>query len=171
MTGDTRHPQEARETISVEVNNALNSTDTIDCVISSEIVGENIIVKKPLRILRGENKTVVFTPEEFPQLVIENPRLWWPVNKGPQNLYELKMTVSVDGVVCDSVKTRFGIREITSDMNTPDHSRVFYINGKRIFIRGTNWIPEAMLRSSDERTYAELRYTLIPACLVYRNSA
>ena len=149
----------ARETISVEVNNALNSTDTIDCVISSEIVGENIIVKKPLRILRGENKTVVFTPEEFPQLVIENPRLWWPVNKGPQNLYELKMTVSVDGVVCDSVKTRFGIREITSDMNTPDHSRVFYINGKRIFIRGTNWIPEAMLRSSDERTYAELRYT------------
>lgn len=69
------------------------------------------------------------------------------------------MTVSVDGVVCDSVKTRFGIREITSDMNTPDHSRVFYINGKRIFIRGTNWIPEAMLRSSDERTYAELRYT------------
>ena len=149
----------ARETISVEVNNPLNSTDTIDCVVRGEIVGENIIVEKPLRILRGEDKTVTFTPEEFPQLYIQNPRLWWPVNKGPQNLYELKMTVSVDGVVCDSVKTRFGIREITSDTNTPDKSRVFYVNGKRIFIRGTNWIPEAMLRGSDERTYAELRYS------------
>ena len=33
------------------------------------------------------------------------------------------------------------------------------MNGKRLFIRGTNWIPEAMLRTSDERTYAELRYS------------
>ena len=49
--------------------------------------------------------------------------------------------------------------EITSDTKTPDKSRVFYVNGKRLFIRGTNWIPEAMLRHSDERTYAELRYT------------
>jgi mannosylglycoprotein endo-beta-mannosidase len=44
-------------------------------------------------------------------------------------------------------------------MKTPDQSRTFYVNGKEIFIRGTNWIPEAMLRTSDERTYAELRYT------------
>lgn len=102
---------------------------------------------------------MTFSPEDFPQLVMKAPKLWWPVNKGPQNLYDLKLKVSVNGVECDSVKTRFGIREITSDRNTPDKSRVFYVNGKRLFIRGTNWIPEAMLRTSDERTYAELRYT------------
>ena len=38
-------------------------------------------------------------------------------------------------------------------------SRTFIVNGHKIFIRGTNWIPEGMLRTSDERTYAELRYT------------
>ena len=65
----------------------------------------------------------------------------------------------VDGKYSDEVKTRFGIREITSDQCTPDQSRQFYVNGKKIFIRGTNWIPEAMLCHSDERTYAELRYT------------
>lgn len=65
----------------------------------------------------------------------------------------------VDGKYSDEVKPRFGIREITSDQCTPDQSRQFYVNGKKIFIRGTNWIPEAMLRHSDERTYAELRYT------------
>ena len=106
-----------------------------------------------------EEKTITFSPEDFPQLILQKPRLWWPLNKGPQNLYDLKLTAYVDGVACDSVTTRFGIREITSDQCTPDKSRTFYVNGKQIFIRGTNWIPEGMLRASDERTYAELRYT------------
>ena len=150
---------QARETVSVEVINSSTSNSGINCKVKGEIVGENISFEKSFRVIRGEQKLVTFSPEEFPQLVMNSPRLWWPVNKGPQNLYDLKLTVSVDGVICDSVKTRFGIREITSDTKTPDKSRVFYVNGKRLFIRGTNWIPEAMLRHSDERTYAELRYT------------
>lgn len=149
----------ARETVSVEVINPSNNNGVTTCTVAGEIAGENIRFEKKLDILRGEEKTLTFTAEEFPQLVLKNPRLWWPVHKGPQNLYEMKLTVSVNGVVCDSVKTKFGIREITSDVNTPDKSRVFYVNGKRLFIRGTNWIPEAMLRNSDEHTYAELRYT------------
>lgn len=149
----------ARETVSVEVVNSSNNNGVTLCTVKGEIMGEDIRFEKSLPILRGEEKILTFTPEEFPQLVMDNPRLWWPVNKGPQNLYEVKLTVSIDGVVCDSVKTKFGIREITSDQNTPDKSRAFYVNGKRLFIRGTNWIPEAMLRTSDERTYAELRYT------------
>ena len=117
------------------------------------------VFQKEISLFRGETREIVFTPEEFPQLKIDNPRLWWPLFKGKPDLYELKMTVSVKGQVSDSLKTRFGIREITSDQNTPDKSRQFYVNGKKIFIRGTNWIPEGMLRHSDERTYAELRYT------------
>ena len=62
-------------------------------------------------------------------------------------------------MIADSVNTRFGIRDITADRNTPDSSKVFYVNGRKVFIRGSNWIPEAMLRNSDERMYAELRYT------------
>jgi hypothetical protein len=150
---------EARESVSVELINPSTSFDTLNCLIRGEITGEQIRFEKSCRILRGEELTVTFTPDEFPQLVIPRPRLWWPVNKGKQELYELKLTVSIDGVPCDSVKTAFGIREITSDTSTPDRSRLFYINGQRLFIRGSNWIPEAMLRHSDGRTYAELRYT------------
>ena len=150
---------QARETVSVEIINPSTSNRVISCKVKGEIVGENITFEKTFRLMRGEEKTATFSPEEFPQLVINSPKLWWPVNKGPQNLYDLKLTVSVDGKECDSVKTRFGIREIVSDRKTPDKSRVFYVNGKRLFIRGTNWIPEAMLRTSDERTYAELRYS------------
>ena len=150
---------QARETVSVEIINPSTSNRVISCKVKGEIVGENITFEKTFRLMRGEEKIATFTPEEFPQLIINSPKLWWPVNKGPQNLYDLKLTVSVDGKECDSVKTRFGIREIISDRKTPDKSRVFYVNGKRLFIRGTNWIPEAMLRTSDERTYAELRYS------------
>ncbi len=147
----------AEETVSVEVSNPTQRNVT--CIVKGEIEEEGITFSKEVELFRGETKEISFAPEDFPQLIIKNPRLWWPIFKGKQELYELKLTAYVDGKVSDSVKTRFGIREITSDQNTPDKSRQFYVNGKRIFIRGTNWIPEAMLRNSEERTYAELRYT------------
>lgn len=147
----------SRQTVSVEVTNP--TQQKVKCFVKGEIVGENISFSKEIEMFRGEKKEVTFTADEFPQLIIKNPRLWWPLFKGKPELYELKMTAFVDGKISDEVKTRFGIREITSDQNTPDQSRQFYVNGKKIFIRGTNWIPEGMLRTSDERTYAELRYT------------
>lgn len=147
----------AKETVSVEVTNPTQRS--VKCTVKGEIIGENITFSKDLKLFRGETKEICFTPEEFPQLTIKNPRLWWPIFKGNPELYELKLTVSIDGKVSNEIKTRFGIREITSDQNTPDKSRQFYVNGKKLFIRGTNWIPEGMLRTSDERTYAELRYT------------
>ena len=149
----------AKETISVEIINPSTRSKKVNCVVSGEIVGEGIKFYKKVTLFRGETQEIIFSPEEFPQLAIKNPRLWCPVFKGKPEMYELKINVAVNGVVCDSVKTRFGIREIISDQNTPDRSRQFYVNGKKIFVRGTNWIPEAMLRNSDERTYAELRYT------------
>lgn len=161
VKSDLRKPDydEARETVSVEVVNPGNTNRKVRCTVKGEIVGTDIVFEKQVNLIRGEVKQVTFTPDDYPQLVMSHPRLWWPVNKGPQNLYKLKLTVESDGVICDSLHTTFGIREITSDTNTPDGSRVFYINGKRLFIRGSNWIPEAMLRNSKERTYAELRYT------------
>jgi len=147
----------AGETVSVELFN--ESMKTINCKVKGEIVGEGITFEKNMAMIRGENQEIVFSPNDFPQLQIQNPRLWWPQFKGKPEMYELKFTVFIDGVLADSIKTRFGIREITVDRNSPDNSKNFYVNGKKIFIRGSNWIPEAMLRNSDERMYAEMRYT------------
>ena len=60
------------------------------------------VFQKEISLFRGETREIVFTPEEFPQLKIDNPRLWWPLFKGKPDLYELKMTVSVKGQVSDS---------------------------------------------------------------------
>lgn len=147
----------AEESVSVEIANAVMRP--VKCMVKGEIAGENIKFEKQIELSRGEEKKIEFTAKDFPGLLIDHPRLWWPRFKGQQELYELKLKVYIDGIVADSINTRFGIREIRTDRNSPDSSKNFYVNGKKIFIRGANWIPEAMLRNSDERMYAELRYT------------
>jgi Beta-galactosidase/beta-glucuronidase len=147
----------SRQTVSVDLHNPGFRTQKVK--IKGEISGEGITFEKEVEVLRGLTKTVEFNADDFPQLGINNPRLWWPVNKGPQELYTLTLKAEVQGGVSDSIVTRFGIREITSHTDTPDKSRTFRVNGKDIFIKGTNWLPENMLRISDERTYAELRYS------------
>ena len=147
----------ARETISVEVTNT--SAQTKDVELIAEVENTEISIHKKLNLQAGEKHKLELTSEEFSQLIIENPKLWWPINKGEQHLYTVNITAKADGQVSDFTSKRFGIRDIRSDRNTPDQSRIFYVNGKRLFIRGSNWIPEAMLRTSQERTYAQLRYT------------
>lgn len=151
----------SRQTVSIEVAypDYLKQHEAKRVKVVGEIEGENIRFEKEVSLFRGEVRKITFTPEEFPQLVIKEPRLWWPVNKGKQELYDITFKAFIDEELTDSIHSRFGIREIISDCNTPDQSRTFYINGKPIFIRGTNWLPEYMLRTSNERMYAELRYT------------
>ena len=159
VRSELAHPgyDSARETVSVEVRN--NTMGDLALSVEAEIEGTGIVVSKDVRLVRSEKREIVFTPEEFPQLVIKDPALWWPVNKGPQNLYTLKVSAKIRGTVVDELTQRFGIREVRADRNTPDGSKTFYVNGRQIFIQGTNWIPEAMCRTSDKRMYTELRYT------------
>lgn len=147
----------ANEQVSVEVQNPTNNT--ADCKVKGEIVDEGITFSKDVNLKRGEEAEVMFSYKDFPELSIRNPKLWWPLNKGSQHLYTLKMTVETNGQVSDSLTTQFGIREVKASRNTPDKSKLFFVNGKPLFIRGSNWIPEAMLRTSDDRMEAELRYT------------
>ena len=161
----TDNHTKASETVSIEVTNPFDASKTV--TVEGTITGTNakgdalapITFAKTVTVASGKSQEVVFKYSDFPQLIISEPRLWWPINKGEQYLYDIAFKVVADGHVNDTMATRFGIREITSNQDTPDKSRQFYVNGRKLFVRGTNWIPEGMLRCSDERTYAELRYT------------
>ncbi|NOY59461.1 MAG: glycoside hydrolase family 2, partial [Calditrichaeota bacterium] len=148
----------SRQTVSVNVINATDKPQT--GILRGAINDNSIIIRRKIFLKSGEVKEIIFRPEDYPQLIIRNPRLWWPRNKGEQYLYRLKFNFSMsNGIKSDQIETRFGIREITANRSTPDKSLIFYVNGKRLFIRGSNWIPEAMCRTSKLRTYAELKYT------------
>lgn len=154
--------EESAETVSVEIVNpasGFRNNEPIGCLVKGTIEGTGITFEKEVTLIRGEEATVTFSPDDYPQLRIRNPRLWWPKNKGPQNLYKMSISVSVDGKVSDSKEVSFGIRDVKVTTDTPDGSKVFIINGKRMFVRGSNWIPEAMLRTDDERMLTEMAYT------------
>ena len=160
VTSKLSHPNydKAAETISVEVFNP--NTQTFEGIVRGKILGTDIQLEKKVKLIRGEHKVITFTPEEFPQLNIEKPRLWWPKNKGEQHLYTLQLTLTnLSNHLSDSLQTRFGIREVVATRETPDKSKMFIINGHKTFIRGNNWIPEAMLRTDDSRMETELAYT------------
>src|ERR1700751_876785 len=118
---------------------------------------ENLSFEQEVELAANETKDVAFTPEQFSQLLVSNPRLWWPIQMGNPDLYLLKMEFEVNGVVSDRSATHFGIREITSELNSIG-GRVFHINGKNILIRGGGWTPDMMLRENSQRLRDEFRY-------------
>jgi exo-1,4-beta-D-glucosaminidase len=117
----------------------------------------SIELSQPVELAAKESKLVTLTPENFAQLHIRHPRLWWPAPLGPQDLYDLHLEFESGGEVSDQRDVSFGIREVTSELGQQDQ-RIFKINGKNILIRGAGWAPDMLLRSSPERQEAEIRY-------------
>jgi exo-1,4-beta-D-glucosaminidase len=118
---------------------------------------EKVTFEQEVELAPNESKDVTFTPDQYSQLVVANPRLWWPAQMGTPNLYRLDMKFEIDGAITDESKTEFGIREVTSELNSIG-GRAFQINGKNILIRGGGWTPDMMLRETSQRLHDELRY-------------
>ena len=147
----------AHLTVTAQVTNASNHP--LRGTLKGQI--EDIAISQIVQLAAGESKDIVLTPAEYPQLNLINPRLWWPAQMGTPNLYELALTFEANGEVSDSAITKFGIREITSEVSeeVPDrYRRWFTINGKKILIRGAGWTPDMMLRENSERLADEFRY-------------
>jgi mannosylglycoprotein endo-beta-mannosidase len=96
----------------------------------------------------------------LPSFQLNNPKLWWPSGYGPQNLYTIRFQFLEDGqTVSDEETVTTGVREIQTAWNTTTRSKQVSVNGQKIFIKGGNWIiSDAMLRFSDQRYDAEIRY-------------
>ncbi len=118
---------------------------------------EGVFFEQEVELSPSEVKDVTFTSQQYPQLAISHPRLWWPAQMGHPNLYSLTMEFEGNGMVSDRSRTQFGIREITSEINATG-GRQFHINGKNILIRGGGWSPDMMLRENSQRLRDEFGY-------------
>jgi len=145
--------READLTVVAQVRNASNAAviTTVQGAIGNVHFVQNAVLQA------GEARDVTFTPEEFPQLRVKNPKVWWPYGLGLQNLETLALEVRVRGAISDTKQIRFGIREITSEMNSENHL-LFRINGKKIHIRGGGWAPDMLMRQSRRKLEAQFDY-------------
>jgi exo-1,4-beta-D-glucosaminidase len=144
---------------SAQLTVAAQLKNSTDHVVKGKLKGqiESVAFEQEVELAANETKDVTFAPDLYSQLVIANPRLWWPAQMGRPNLYSLTMEFEIDGVVSDRSQTEFGIRQITSELNSTG-GRAFHINGKNILIRGGGWTPDMMLREDSQRLRDELRY-------------
>ncbi|MGR5141996.1 glycoside hydrolase family 2 protein [Photobacterium sp. DNB23_23_1] len=67
--------------------------------------------------------------------------LWWPWDWGKPNLYDLSISVFIDGQLTDQKTVPVGFREIRLD----SENKQFLVNGQPYFIRGTNYIASQWL--------------------------
>jgi beta-mannosidase len=104
--------------------------------------GETIIEKIPLKLNSGINQRKI-------KLSLHKPRLWFPNGYGEANLYKLKITLETVSGTATEIEKVFGCREITMTHNPGSPAEAypltFNVNGKKIFIRGANWVPADMM--------------------------
>ena len=117
-------------------------------VVSARLLG--FLLEQPVDLAPKEAKTIVFTSDKYPQLLIQHPEVWWPYAMGSPRLQTLAMSFSVAGKLSDEQQVRFGIREMTSEL-TDKGARLFRVNGKPVLIRGAGWSQDMLLRENPER--------------------
>src|SRR6185503_18802766 len=61
-------------------------------------IGEIAFAHK-VTLAPGEDRELLLTPAEVPQLLVRSPRLWWPNNLGEPHLYHLTLEARVDGAL------------------------------------------------------------------------
>ena len=90
-------------------------------------------------------------------LYIKDGRLWWPNGYGDQPLYRVDISLENYGDMPQHFTEIIGIRQIEMRPidGEPDpklYNWRFFINGKYVFIKGTNWCTtDALLRCTKER--------------------
>ena len=144
---------QAQLTVSADLKN--NSTENVTGVLRGQI-GE-LQFSQTVTVNAGQILNVRFVPSDFSQLIINNPKLWWPHQMGQAYLYNLKLNFDVNSQTSDQSELTFGIRQITSEL-TAGKARLFRVNGKPLQVRGGGWASDLFLRFSTERTKKELEY-------------
>jgi exo-1,4-beta-D-glucosaminidase len=145
--------QGAALTVSADLRNV--SGHSVSGLLRARVAGKE--VSQPVTLAAGETKAVTFAPEQFAELRLVNPRLWWPYQMGEPNLYTAKLAFEIDKRISDTAKVTFGIREVTSEL-TDNGYRLFKVNGRKVLIRGAAWAPDIFLRWSPERVDTDLAY-------------
>jgi beta-mannosidase len=115
------------------------------------------------------NKTIALTDGKGAgQLLLKNPKLWWPNGLGEQPLYEVRVDLfGGDGSPLDSVTKRIGLRTLQLVEKAKDQPLHFVVNGTDFFAKGANWIPSDAF--SNRVTPERLRQYIADAAAVNMN--
>jgi hypothetical protein len=127
---------------------------------------EGVSFSQNVELQAKETKTFVLDKTSIPQLVLANPKLWWPNGYGAQPLYRLKLGLIINHQPSAQREITFGVRTLTYD--TSNSILKISCNGQHIQLNGGNWgMDESMLRYTAKdydtavRMHKEMNMTII----------
>jgi beta-mannosidase len=121
----------SKASIVLELKYYTNSTKTL-----TDKIRINLLSPSGRKI--SDELKVTFNPDSdsLQYLIsVDKPELWWTWDTGKQNLYTILISCSQF-----KLEEKFGIREVKLD-----DSNTFFLNNKKLFLRGTNIIPSQYL--------------------------
>ncbi|MCU4176143.1 glycosyl hydrolase 2 galactose-binding domain-containing protein [Carboxylicivirga sp. N1Y90] len=140
--------------ITHQLNNHSDKEQDVELIANVEGVG---VLKKNIKVMPNESFDAVFTSDEFSELNVQNPKLWWPNNMGEPTMYNIEITCKVNGKYSHHINSRFGIREFEEYLTKNGH-KGYKINGQEIVIKGAGWVDDVLLADSDEKVRAQVEY-------------
>jgi beta-mannosidase len=137
----------------------------IDVETSVEKVGDGEI-EAVLWLEDGEKPThltqsAVLQKQQRFSFIVDNPKRWNPIGFGEPTLYHLDFIITAITGEKQKAEYRIGLREVRIDDGSDDYGTNFcvYINGKKLFLKGSCYIPEdnVLSRITPERTQRLLK--------------
>lgn len=116
--------------------------------VTAELSYADDVKETDLRVQVGDHIAEVRTDAGEPvvsfELRVPDVDVWWPVGYGDQPLYEAQVVISIDGVAHARTSRTVGFRSVSVATDADAHGREFclVVNGRRIWTRGINWIPD-----------------------------
>jgi beta-mannosidase len=123
------------------------------------INNKNSGIKQTIKATPGIN-SITF------EIVMDNPRLWWPNGLGEANLYNLDFRLQKRGTVIDRSNLNYGVRTIklVQEPDEAGHTFYFEVNGVPVFMKGANIIPSNTLTPSvTEEIYRKMIQSAVDA--------
>ncbi len=140
-------------TIAVDVQN--NTSEAVAGWLRARVADAE--VELPVSLGPQETKRLRLDAEQFPELRLSEPHLWWPHDLGEPHLYSLDVEFESEGRVSDRRSVRFGVRSV-SDYFTEEGHRGFRVNGEPVLIRGGGWTDDIFLDDDADRIRAQVDY-------------
>lgn len=125
--------------VSVLSKNNLSTTLEYSLYFKGELVEK---YHKDVKLYKGNQLIKVKLPEK-------QRKLWSPWEHGKPHLYQLKIVLKNENTIYSEQKTKVGFREFSIE----EPAGVWNINGKPLFVRGTNYIAWQWLSDVSEKQF------------------
>jgi beta-galactosidase/beta-glucuronidase len=140
-------------------HSAVASTGNLTISIKPEnFTGAAVQFSQSFSVPANAGKNVELNADNISQLLIKQPKLWWPNGYGRANLYLIRLQYGNGAAISDDTTFVFGIRTVSSkaDMVNGFARRKFFVNGKNVHLVGGAWVPDMMVNRDSARYDYEL---------------